>query len=65
MSARVDDAELTRLRDAWDASKRELDAATGDALWPASDAEQAAYDALIDYVEANGYNYTEHDPRPS
>ncbi len=26
-------------------------------------AEDAAYDALVEYVEVNDLNYTEHDPR--
>jgi hypothetical protein len=29
----------------------------------AYDAEQKAYDALIDFVEENGLNYSEFDPR--
>lgn len=29
----------------------------------AEQAEQAAYDELIDYVEAHDLNYTEYDPR--
>ncbi len=55
--------ELARLRAAWELATRELAQATGPALWPASDAEQAAHDALVDYVEAHGLNHTEHDPR--
>ena len=28
-----------------------------------ADEEQAAWDELVDFVEANDLNYTEHDPR--
>ena len=45
--------EFRKLRDEWDAAATHF----------RRSAEQAAWDALIDFVEENGLNYTEHDPR--
>lgn len=43
------------LHDAW---RREVERPTVD-----DDAEQAAYDALVEYVEAHGLNGSKLDPR--
>lgn len=54
--------EYRVLRKAWEASLRAaLD--TGADYWDAR--EQSDYDALIDYVESHGLNYTTLDPRDS
>lgn len=42
----------------------DLPAADGEQRDRRERAEQKAYDALIDYVEANGLNGTAADPRP-
>lgn len=56
------DAIITRareLRSAWDRALADLDGT------PARDqAEQDAYDDLIEYLEANNLNASEFDPRP-
>jgi len=54
--------EVERLRQQWDdalAKHRQVDTDKTNA------AEQVAYDALVDYVEANDLNYSHYDPRPS
>ena len=60
MSAKTAMAEATRLhrswRDALDAYRR----CDTDANY---DAEQDAYNVLIDHIEANGLNYADCDPR--
>lgn len=53
-------AEVKRLRERWTIALQAKDRHGTDA---ADLAEQEAYDALVDYVEGNGLNYTVHDPR--
>lgn len=55
-------AEALRLSNALGAAQGELHRAV-DPSDAQLQAEQAAYDALVDYVEANDLNYTEWDPR--
>jgi hypothetical protein len=53
-------AEAERLTAEWNAALaeyRRTDSARD------FEAEQKAYDALVDFVEANGLNYSEYDPR--
>lgn len=52
--------ELTTLRAAWRAAFK---AANHDDSQRAADAEQTAYDSLVDWVDENKLEYTEHDPR--
>ena len=52
--------EFRKLRDEWDAALATKERRGTDAD---DAAEQAAWDALIDFVEENGLDYTEHDPR--
>lgn len=54
------EAEARRLRAAWDDALTAYRRNDTDANY---EAEDRAHDALIDYIEANGLNYTEHDPR--
>jgi hypothetical protein len=56
--------EAARLTKVWTgAVGRMSEAQTGAAIDRAAEEEQVAYDALIEYVEANGLNYSEWDPR--
>lgn len=55
-----DTVETRRLWAAWEAARGRRDRVGTDA---ADAAEQAAYDELVDYVEANDLNGTEYDPR--
>lgn len=53
--------EYDRLRHTWEQARKALDAP-----YPTDSddyAEQRAWDALIDYVEANDLTYTDKDPR--
>lgn len=48
----------------WVEAAKALREAVGEAVtWRASDAEQAAWDVWVDWVEAEGLNYTHYDPR--
>lgn len=49
-------AEL--LQAAWRSALQELDGSSSKDY-----AEQQAYDALIEHLEANGLNYSQYDPR--
>jgi len=57
------ESEAARLHAAWHATVEERRRATSDAAQGADQAEQEAYDALIDYVEAHDLNYSKWDPR--
>lgn len=54
------DAESQRLYAAW---RSRYDDLLSDGRPSAYQAEQAAYDQLVDYVEAHGLNHSEVDPR--
>lgn len=49
--------EATRLREQWRESLEHIGTTRGDS------AEQRAYDSLIEFLEANGLNYSPLDPR--
>ena len=49
------------LRYEWEEARRELDQRS-ESDWLATQ-EQDAWDALVDFVEANNLNHTEFDPR--
>ncbi|HEY5785243.1 MAG TPA: hypothetical protein VIT65_10740 [Microlunatus sp.] len=52
------------LREEWDAALATKVEMEDTEDWPAAYRwEQDAYDRLIDFVEANGLNYSEFDPR--
>lgn len=53
--------EASKLHDAWQEALRLQRA--HDHTFGTDEAEQTAYDALVDFVEANGLNYTDLDPR--
>lgn len=55
-----DTVETRRLRASWEAARDRKDR---EGTTAADAAEQAAYDELVDWVEANDLNGTEHDPR--
>jgi hypothetical protein len=55
-------AEAQRLTTAW---RTALDKSQRTSTARADLAEQTAYDRLVDYVEANDLNDSEHDPRAS
>jgi hypothetical protein len=56
--------ELEQLQMRWRAAQlTQQQAITPTAQDKAEREEQRTYDALIDYIEANGLNYTAHDPR--
>jgi hypothetical protein len=52
--------EADRLLARWRFAMRQVSYSDTAIAWSA---EQHAYDELIDFVEANGLNYSEHDPR--
>lgn len=55
-------AEVAQLTVAWRAALDARERHPNPPDWMDAE-EQRAYDELIDFVEANGLNYTEHDPR--
>lgn len=52
--------EAMRLREDWVKAQGRMDEHYSDANVRA---EQIAWDALVDFVEANDLNYTKYDPR--
>lgn len=52
--------EATRLKYVWIRDANEVEENPTEAN---IDAEQKSWDAVIDFVEANGLNYTKYDPR--
>jgi hypothetical protein len=52
--------EVKRLKQEWEQTLHDL---AGRTRPDAYEREQEAWDALIDFIELNSLNYSEHDPR--